>query len=375
MPKTFWVYPGGKPFELPDSPMTKGGTADIYKLPSGKYLAKLPRSDLITEVWCEKAVALVDHYPTFASQVVPGALPMKLVLDEHREVVGILMQNLVDYLPIEFLYSPAIRLKLCPEFSSRDAAIMAIRVATAVSWFHERGILPADISGKNVLFHRQTGEIKLIDLDGAQVSLSGKTYEAEGATPEYTPPELLALDSFAGIQRSASQDVFSTLIIMTQLLRGSGDHLFAGKWDRSDGSSSLPLEARILGNAWPGSKVGPYVGKVMEPAKSVSLNSFGTEMVECCRRVLDDGFQDASNRPALKELITSTLQYTKHQTCCQENPRHYYLASLAECPFCAVRRRSHGMDPFPRPEHDPYARDKRGFSEAWIWDAYGAATD
>jgi len=130
-----------------------------------------------------------------------------------------------------------------------------------------------------------------------------------------------------------------------------------------------------LGNAWPGSRVGPHVGKVMEPAKSVPLSSFGAEVVECCRGVLDDGFQNPTTRPDLKTLMESVIQYAKQQTCCRENPRHYYLASLSECPFCAVRQRSHGMDPFPRPKHDPCARDQRGFSEAWIWDAYGAATD
>lgn len=280
----------------------------------------------------------------------PAAWPQRLIVQPRsQQVVGVVVPLLRGAAPLAATFDPLRRQRLFPDWDASKLVDVAIDTFGVFRWLHERGVVHGDGSANNVMVSRE-GRVGLIDCDGSQLSIGITTLTCGVTTPDYCPPELqpktpAELEAFV---RTPAQDTFSAAILVWQVLSAGGAHLYSGKWDKSDGSRPLSTEMRIEQNAWHGAQVGPYVGRVASPAKSLPLDAYGPRLVELTRRTFDDGWADPSARPTLQEWIDGLRKIRRALVPCVANPRHFYVRQRRMCPYCQVKYAT-GIDLFPRP--------------------------
>jgi len=320
-----------------------GGEAKIYSLRHDQSLvAKIYHNP--TDERSHKLTIMLD-YPPDDPMLAKGhtliAWPLDLLLNNQGQIVGFLMQRLVNMKSIFNFYNPSMRRKEFPLFNYLYLHRIARNLATAVHALHKRGYVIGDLNESNI-FVSNTALVTMIDTDSFQVtdSNSGIVYRCPVGKPEFTPPELQG-KSFADIDRSVEHDRFGLAILIFQLLM-EGGHPFAGKFlGRGDPPQ---YEERISAGHFPyGTRKTPY-----KPAKiAPPFDILHPELRRLFIRCFEDGHNDIKARPDPKEWQDALNEGEKSLITCNANSQHRYGNHLSACPWCGRTSQLKGHDPFP----------------------------
>ena len=320
-----------------------GGEAKIYSLRHDQSLvAKIYHNP--TDERSRKLTIMLD-YPPDNPILENGqrliAWPLDLLLNNQGQIVGFLMQRLVNMKSIFHFYNPDMRRKEFPLFNYLYLHRTARNLATAVHALHKRGYVIGDLNESNI-FVSNTALVTMIDTDSFQVPdlNNGIVYRCIVGKPEFTPPELQG-KSFADIDRSVEHDRFGLAILIFQLLM-EGGHPFAGKFlGRGDPPQ---YEERISAGHFPyGTRKTPY-----KPAKiAPPFDILHPELRRLFIRCFEDGHNDIKARPDPKEWQDALNEGEKSLITCNANNQHRYGNHLSACPWCGRTSQLKGHDPFP----------------------------
>ncbi len=273
------------------------------------------------------------------------AWPIDLLLKRGGEALGFLMPRVAGYKDIHRLYSPKSRERDFPKADWRFLLHAAANTARAFAVIHETGCVIGDVNHGSVLV-ADNATVRVIDCDSFQVTANGHTYLCEVGVEDFTPPELQNR-SLAGIVRQPNHDNFGLAVLIFRLLF-MGKHPFAGRFL---GTGQMPLSKAISQFRFvygsrqvaiqmerpPGAPgldiVGNVVGSLFEQA-------FAREMI-------------SSGRPSGREWGGALSEVEKQTIQCRMNEAHWYLRSLASCPWCAMEAATgatlFGFVPHPAP--------------------------
>jgi len=119
----------------------------------------------------------------------------------------------MDYLKGENLLAYCKPEKLLP---GREVLQVLVKVADALDYAHENGVVHRDVKPANIIYDRETGVMKVTDFGVAFLTDSSKTKTGTIlGSPSYMSPEQLA-----GMKVDGRSDLFSLGVTLYQMLTG-----------------------------------------------------------------------------------------------------------------------------------------------------------
>jgi DNA-binding helix-hairpin-helix protein with protein kinase domain len=155
---------------------------------------------------------------------------------------------------------------------------------------------------------------------------TGKRLFCRVGRPEFTPPELIHAD-WSKTVRHPSSDLFALAIHIYQLLL-EGEHPFRGVWA---GPGEKPPVAELAQRGDWAHKVG---GPLSPRPSAIPVTVLPAGIFEMFRRAFEDGAVNPSARPSAAAWEQALGNLASSLRECAVNPEHFYLGSLAACPWC-----------------------------------------
>ncbi|KAF7086751.1 hypothetical protein CFC21_090010, partial [Triticum aestivum] len=106
----------------------------------------------------------------------------------------------------------------------REAAGLAVQLASALAACHRRGVAHRDVKPDNLLFDAATGALKLADFGSAEWFGDGRRMSGIVGTPYYVAPEVVA-----GREYGEKVDVWSAGVVLYMMLSGAVPFYGAGR--------------------------------------------------------------------------------------------------------------------------------------------------
>jgi DNA-binding helix-hairpin-helix protein with protein kinase domain len=208
----------------------------------------------------------------------------------------------------------------------------AIHLAYTVALVHQHELLVGDLSDANVLVHRMSARVTLVDCDA--MSLPGE--EETGiafVTREVAPRELLD-----GGRVSPETDAWQLAVLVWQLLM-EGEHPFLGTPAAGDGEPRVPSD-----NVRDG--ISRFVASAIDlPAGTLPTSVLPAGVRALAERCFGAGLADPELRPTPHEWVRALVAADATLHTCQTVERHRFAASSSGCPWC--ERAATGLpDPF-----------------------------
>jgi tRNA A-37 threonylcarbamoyl transferase component Bud32/Ca2+-binding EF-hand superfamily protein len=102
-----------------------------------------------------------------------------------------------------------------PCFKDYELKPLMIQLFNCTLYLHEHGIVHSDIKPENILYNKQTGQIKLIDFGLSKILLPNKKIEVVDGTLSYVAPEALQMNAYGH-----ESDIWSIGVVMYLLVYG-----------------------------------------------------------------------------------------------------------------------------------------------------------
>lgn len=339
----------------------RGGEAAVYKLAvQPALLAKIyhraPRADYDLKLAWMQANPPDD--PTRALGHASIAWPNDLLYDVNRHLVGYVMVNVQNAVPLLQVFNPRLRAKTLPSFNRRYLHRTARNLAAALGALHASSYVVGDLNESNVMV-TPSALVTVIDADSFQVQrrVGAKPilHPCPVGKPEYTPPELQG-KTFSETARLPEHDRFGLAVLIFQLLM-EGNHPFRAQW--LGAGDPPPVEDRIRDGHW------PYAAKprlpLAPPRSGPGLDSLHPQLAALARQCFVDGHANPAQRPAPDEWERAIITAEKSLVPCPHG--HIYSRHLHDCPHCAAlaaaRSRPAASKPStgsgtPRPRPNPW---------------------
>jgi DNA-binding helix-hairpin-helix protein with protein kinase domain len=310
-----------------------GGEGAVYELSASKdAVAKVyhnqikheKQTKLISMVHeCDESLKKISAWPTST-----------LHQGRNGPVCGFIMPNVAGYEPIHKLYSPAHRKQSFPKADWAFLVNTARNVAAAFEAIHVHGHAIADVNYGNVVVAGNS-LVKLIDCDSFQITCKGKPYLCEVGVAHFTPPELQALQTFHGANRTENHDNFGLALLCFHLLF-MGRHPFSGVYS---GHEDMPLEKAIAQLRFAFGRNASAKG-MKPPPNSIGLEIVTQQVAAFFEEAFSEAASKGGRRPKAREWVQALEQLKTQLRACPTEPVHKYFGGLSSCPWCALEQRS-----------------------------------
>ncbi len=256
-----------------------------------------------------------------------AAWPKDLVRDEQGQACGFVMRKLTGYVPLHMIFSPMDRKKLFPDKGYNFLVHVARNLCTAFYQLHQCGLVVGDVNEGNILIS-STGMVSFIDCDSFQVQDGDQYFYCEVGVPRYTPPELLARQTFDQVVRTVNTDSFSMAVLVFQLLF-LGRHPFAGKNKTAvdiDEETAIKMHEFAYSLEHKRKKLAP-------PKDSFDINNLTDELIALFHQAFERPI-----RPTPAEWVAALDAFLAGMVTCGVTKLHTYPGKMAACPWCYFRQ-------------------------------------
>lgn len=322
------------------SKIARGGEGTVYRtaLPAGMAVKLYHESRKDRE---KKLHALLQrNLPDKVEGCLMAAVPQALVYDESGNFSGYLMPLISSRIDLNDFRQEELRKTYFPTFDWRDMILLSYNLAECVNHMHQSGIVLGDVNPRNFLI-RSDLTLCLVDVDSCCVSDpdTGESFPCEVGMNSLLAPELQGINLSKGGPFTQYSDCFSLAVLIFLLLMGSHPFLCARE---TPGFEEVSVGMEILqGNS-------AYFRNVENrrvPSYALPLEILTPRVRELFARAFTYTAEEVSvqieKRPTAQEWMDALQEmaaqpYKK----CRNNPAHYYLDTLAQCPFCKTENRS-----------------------------------
>ncbi|PQJ12700.1 hypothetical protein CJD36_002850 [Flavipsychrobacter stenotrophus] len=303
----------------------RGGEGTVYELQNDGSRVLKQYNEPLSPLQIQKLQTMVGmRNPAIEAY---AAWPSALVADDKGTVCGFIMKKLTGFVPLHMIFSPLDRKKMFPDKGYNFLVHVARNLATAFHKLHEAGLVVGDVNEGNILINAN-GLVSFIDCDSFQVKNETGYFFCEVGVPRYTPPELLARQSFDNVVRTTNTDSFSLAILIFQLLF-LGRHPFAG---RNKSAMDIDEETAIKLHEFAYSLTSRKK-KLFPPFDSFDINNLTQPLMDAFHKAFE-----TESRPVPAEWIKALDGLLTEMTTCSVSRIHSYPAKMAECPWCAFRK-------------------------------------
>jgi DNA-binding helix-hairpin-helix protein with protein kinase domain len=315
-----------RPLQL-EKELARGGEGVVYTLRDdpasvAKFYLKPPSQETI-----DKLQAMVTLAPRKLMDV--SAWPTAVLRDAStRKVAGFLMPRLNDYLPVQRLYNPAMRLEHFPRAGWAFQVRAARNLAAAFDEAHRAGCIVGDVNHSNA-FVSQQAVVRLIDCDSFQVRANGRIFHTGVGTPEFVAPELQGRP-YGNAARTPNHDHFGLALLIHHLLM-VGRHPYSGIYT-GRGEPELPEQIKNYRFAY-----GPQSQSwdMAPPPYTPRLNDLPPEIGSYFRRAFERG-SEQGNRPTATEWMSALDRLEKSVAKCSTDAGHTYWNGAKGCVWCRL---------------------------------------
>jgi len=265
------------------------------------------------------------------------AWPIDLVSSRHGEAVGVLMPRVIGHQLVHELYNPKSRRQTFARGDWRFLIRTSLNIARAFAAVHDAGCVIGDVNHGGVLVS-DDATVRLIDCDSFQVIAGKRQFLCDVGVETFTPPELQG-KPFRGVVRSENHDNFG-LAVLVFLTLFMGRHPFAGEYF---GQGDMPIGKAIAQGrfAFGAKHVLTQMGK---PFAAPDLSIVG-DLSALFERAFTP-IAITGGRPTADEWVGALTYLQQHLAQCSTNMSHWYLSSLAHCPWCDLEAEA-GIPFFP----------------------------
>jgi len=171
------------------------------------------------------------------------------------------------------------------------------KVADAIKYLHSKNILYTDVKDTNVMYDRESGEMRLLDFGMSRIVPEGVRNETRVtsllSTPKYVPPEVGAT-----FQYNSRSDVFQLGILLYELLHGrhpfircnlkEGDSFRESeimKYSLANMCCSYDANTHVL---MQNSNIRSLIGSALEkdPSRRITIDNFYQQLADAERSML-----------------------------------------------------------------------------------------
>lgn len=303
--------------------LNRGADGAIYRSPDGRYALKYYHDlsegpDRQTKVW------QMILNPPRDTQADHFAWPSALLLNKRQHFVGFAMPllDVGGYASLDMVLSGRGRkIESLPQANTFRLRV-ALNLAKRVMELHEKGHCIIDLKPANLLVHRQSGDVAVVDCDGFAVKGKDQFFPAHQFTLGFIAPEAFRTRQSPEVLRQP-QDEFALAVVVFKLLN-NGLHPFQGVPDKRD----IPTDNqnRIAGGFYPYGKK-PHTD--IKPSPWSIHRGFPAPL----RSAFDRSFTSAKRATAV-EWVNLLEQAEQRLVQCSANSEHSYWGK--RCPLCAL---------------------------------------
>lgn len=250
------------------------------------------------------------------------------VLYKNGTPLGLLMTRFDARQELHVLLGPKSRKQRFPDASFAFLVHVALNVARAIAWLHERRIFVGDLNDRGILV-APNGTVRLIDCDSFQLIEGTRVYGCDVGVPEYTAPELQGR-SLRGIVRTANHDLFALAVLIFRILF-MGRHPFAGRFRGGNKEIHEAIaECRYVYAKDPSHDMSP-------PPNMLAIETGAGALVPA---LFEAAFSRKASqslgkeRPSAQEWISALERLRQDLIDCPFNGAHQHVRGLASCPWC-----------------------------------------
>ena len=251
-----------------------------------------------------KIVCMLEHVPSVSSvgDFVQIAWPFELAKDSAGRFIGFAMPA-VDFQETDLLESmlqpkQAQLRNLRSDLGARIT--VGANLAEVVSAIHKQGHKIVDLKPPNLRFYRKELYVAVLDCDGFDISVPGRSHSAPQATPEYLAPEYHRNN----IADPELQDRFALAVIIFRILN-FGIHPYDGL--ANDKAAPTDREGRVCSGLY------PYGIKPLGAVSPLPVSAHQTFPAEL-RHYFDSAFgASPSTRPSSREWSDLLRKYAERK--------------------------------------------------------------
>lgn len=324
--------------------LNRGADGAIYRSACGRFALKYFHEPDKNPQRRHKLWQMMQHAPEDSSAS-HFAWPQALLLGRKGQLLGFAMPllDIRSHVSLDAVLTRRGReLERLPQGCAWRLQV-AINLSKRVAELHERGHSIIDLKPANLLVHRTTGDVSVVDCDGFAVQGSEDCYPAHQFTAGYIAPEAWRA-ARKPEELSQPQDTFALAVILFGLL-DNGLHPFQGIPTTGHEVPS-DNQNRIAGGFYP-------YGIQPHPAISPSPWSVHHGLPRILREAFDRSLT-STQRVTAREWAELLQQAATRMQQCRSNAEHGYWSK--QCPYClsAVRpRKMPSSSAAPTPTADP----------------------
>src|SRR5215472_3422631 len=320
----------GSPIEV-GRELGRGGEGAVYDIANRpNRVAKIYLAPIDSQK-AEKLHVMVSQCTPALTKL--AAWPLDVVLDQRRQVAGLVMNKISGFRPVHKLYTPKSPLQEFPGATWAFLVHAATNVARAFAVMHSHNVVIGDVNHGNVMIN-DAAVCSLIDCDSFQVTNNGHRFLCEVGVSTYTPPELQGKE-FATFVRTENHDNFGLALLIFHLLL-MGRHPFAGRFL---GAGEMPVERAIREYRFAFAPNSREL-QMAPPPNSLGLSDLPPKVAALFEQAFSMAAAQDSGRPKAATWIESLEALSRDLILCPRNSSHCYYKSLIKCPWCRLEEGS-----------------------------------
>ena len=303
--------------------INRGADGAIYRTPDGRYALKYYHEPGKDPTRRQKVWQMILHAPEDASAR-HFAWPQALLLNRREEFVGFAMPllDVASHVSLDLVLSARGRqMQGLPQATAWRLDV-AINLARRVAELHAKGHCIIDLKPANLLVHRRSADVAVVDCDGFAVQGTTEYFPAHQFTAGFIAPEAFRAKQAPQALRQP-QDAFALSVILFKLING-GLHPYQGV---PDGQREIPSDNqnRIAGGFY------PYG---LQPHRDIKPSPWSVhqDFPRILREAFDSSFT-STRRPSAQDWVTLLEQAKARLKACSGDSDHSYWGNA--CPHCA----------------------------------------
>lgn len=246
------------------------------------------------------------------------------------KVIGFMMPKVSGKEPIHMIYSPAHRRQRYPHCAWDFLLYVARNMAASFAAVHEHGHVVGDVNQNSFMVGRDS-KVVLIDSDSFQINASGTLHLCEVGVSHFTPPELQALASFVGFERTTNHDNFGLALLIFHVLFG-GRHPYSGVPLISAAGNALETDIAHFRYAYASDN---QQRGLKPPPRSIPLSMLPGDVEAMFQQAFTESGV-ATARPTANAWVAALDSLRQQLKKCAVSAMHVYPGHLTDCPWCAL---------------------------------------